>query len=81
MLATKSAFIGEADPKRVASAKERKAKERKEKYIAEGDGKTMDDKWASLLRESEVGDGVSEESAVEKTPGGAKKRRGKKTAA
>lgn len=75
-------MIGAADPKRVASAKEAKAKARKEKYIVD-DGKTSDDKWASLLAESSgVKVDASEDSGVEAkttaTPSGRGKRRGKK---
>jgi signal peptidase complex subunit 2 len=82
MLATKSPIIGAADPKRVASAKAAKAQARKEKYAVD-DGKTLDDKWASLLAESSgVTADVSEDSGVEakttSTSGGKAKRRGKK---
>jgi len=80
MLATKSTLIGAADPKRVASAKERKTKERKEKYGVD-DGKSMDEKLAALIRESNV-DGESEPdaktTASRPAAGGAKAPRRKK---
>ena len=82
MLATKSPIIGAADPKSVAAAKAAKAQARKEKYAVD-DGKTIDDKWASLLAESSgIKVDVSEESGVEAkttaTPIGKAKRRAKK---
>jgi signal peptidase complex subunit 2 len=82
MLASRSSLIGAADPKRVASAKEGKAKARKEKYTVD-DGKTMDDKWTSLLAESSgIKVDASEDTGVEvgtpATPSGRGKRRGKK---
>lgn len=82
LLATKSSLIGAADPKRVESAKAAKAQARKEKYVVD-DGKTMDDKWASLLNESsgiklDVGEDSGVEAKTTATPSGRGKRRAKK---
>ena len=61
MLASNVALIGKVDPKRVVS--------KKEKTVQVDDGKSMDEKWASLLAEST---GVeASESAV---PGKGKRR-------
>lgn len=61
MLASNIALVGKVDPKRVVS--------KKEKIELVDDGKSMDEKWASLLAEStgaEASEGV--------TPGKGKRR-------
>jgi signal peptidase complex subunit 2 len=69
IFATNVKIVGEADPKRVV--------EEKKKIVIEkpvDDGRSMDDKWASLLEESS---GVAEAETTA-TPGKGTKRRAKK---
>lgn len=69
MVATGVEVVGRLDPAKVVEKKEKPAR-------VEDANKTMDDKWASLLAESEgVGSGAGGEEATPRT-----KRRGKKAA-
>ncbi len=71
MFASNVSLIGEADPAKVV--------EKKKKVVTIDDGKSMDEKWASLLRESEAGEEeVVGSSSVAATPGKSAKKRGKK---
>ncbi|TVY73357.1 Signal peptidase complex subunit SPC2 [Lachnellula suecica] len=68
MLASSVAAIGRADPKNALPLKEKKKPEKIE------DNRSMDEKWASLLAESQ-GDAVGEaESTSTPTPGKGKRR-------
>ena len=68
MFASNVTIIGLADPKRVV---------KKEKKAPVDDGKTMDEKWASLLAESS-GAAEIEEANTTGTPAKSGKKRGKK---
>jgi signal peptidase complex subunit 2 len=71
MLASHVPMIAAADPK---------AAERKKKKVVEkvDDGKSMEEKWASLLAESEGVDGNADEAVSTATPAAKGKRRAKK---
>ena len=71
MFASNVEVIGLADPKR-AVRKEKKTK------APVDDGKTMDQKWASLLEESSDLNPVAAEAESTATPGKGTKRRGRK---
>lgn len=71
MFASNVAVIGKADPKRIVT------KEKKTKAPVD-DGKSMDEKWASLLAESSGVNTVIVEAESMATPGKGAKRRGRK---
>jgi signal peptidase complex subunit 2 len=69
MFASNVSLIGEADPGKVV--------EKKKQTVTIDDGKSMDEKWASLLAESEAGEEVVI-GASTTAPGKSAKKRGKK---
>jgi hypothetical protein len=72
MFASNVEVIGKADPKRVVK------KEKKKIAAPVDDGKTMDEKWASLLAESSGVNPVTAEAESTATPAKGTKRRGRK---
>ena len=71
MFASNVEVIGKADPKRIVT--------KKEKIKAPVDnGKSMDEKWASLLAESSGVNTATVEAESMATPGKGTKRRGRK---
>ncbi len=64
-------LIGAADPRKVVEEKKKKVIN-----VGDSDGKTMDEKWASLLAESS---GVSLDDLARTTPSKGGKKRSKKS--